>query len=229
MRFPLRPTVFGSDRHRPKVTAHNWVPWQRFWRVFCWRFNVDASSDVIPRSLEIRFNYPVYAKTYWDDMEAFQKPAPNYQLTVDSVSYCCDCTAQNTIYCIVSFLSRSGSGTSAILSLVCGNWDSYLFGLRSNRCGCDMLLVYWKCHLLDDMFGIEDLGFTCAQTFAFGFWKKGLKKRIILANDRDCFFLPRQGSLLKMTLIFQPVYLRELMYPSKDAMPKQQVTNTIVP
>ena len=25
---------------------------------------VDARSDVIPRSLEIRFNYPVYAKTY---------------------------------------------------------------------------------------------------------------------------------------------------------------------
>ena len=94
------------------------------------------------------------------------------------------------------FLSRSGSGTSAILSLVFLHWDSYLFGLRSNRCGCDML-VYWKCHLLDDMFGIEDLGFTCAQTFAFGFLKKGLKKRIILANDRDCFFLPRQGSLLK--------------------------------
>lgn len=39
MRFPLRSTVFGSDRHRPKVTAHNWVPWQRFWRFFCWRFN----------------------------------------------------------------------------------------------------------------------------------------------------------------------------------------------
>ena len=134
-------TLFGSDRHRPKVTAHNWVPWQRFWRVFCWRFNVDASSDVIPRSLEIRFNYPVYAKTYWDDMEAFQKPAPNYQLTVDSISYCCYCTAFFALF-----------GFRIIRHFVTGvrHWDSYLFGLRSNRCGCDMLLVYWKCHLLDE-------------------------------------------------------------------------------